>query len=75
MNEIDIKKTIVKCWNKNSDRVITKKDVYIAILNREGAVLSIDGVSGYITYSNSKGFTTSIKQLADLVNMRVGENK
>ena len=66
MTETDIKKAIVNCWNKNSDKVINEKDVYIAILNREGAVLSIDGVSGYITYSRSKGFTTSIKELLDL---------
>lgn len=74
MNEIDIKKTIVKCWNKNSDRVINIKDVYIAINNRKGALLGIEEVSGYIEYSHGK-FTTSIKQLSDLVNMRVGENK
>lgn len=73
MNEIDIKKTIVKCWNKNSDRVINEKDVYIAILNREGAVLSIEGVSGYITYSSSRGFTTSIRELIDLY--KESENK
>lgn len=66
MTETDIKKTIVKCWNKYSDRVINEKDVYIAIINREGAVLSIDGVSGYITYSSSRGFTTSIAELVDL---------
>lgn len=73
MTEIDIKKTIVKCWNKNSDRVINIKDVYIAILNREGAVLSIEGVSGYITYSSSRGFTTSIRELIDLY--KESENK
>lgn len=73
MTEIDIKKTIVNCWNKNSDRVITNEDVYIAILNREGAMLGIDGVSGYITYSNSKGFTTSITELLDLC--KESENK
>ena len=66
MTETDIKKTIVNCWNNNSDKVINEKDVYIAILNREGAVLSIEGVSGYITYSSSRGFTTSITELLDL---------
>lgn len=66
MTETDIKKAIVNCWNKNSDRVINEKDVYIAIMNREGAVLSIEGVSGYITYSSSRGFTTSITELLDL---------
>lgn len=74
MTEIDIKKTIVNCWNKNSDRVINIKDVYIAINNRKGALLGIEEVSGYIEYSHGK-FTTSIKQLADLVNMRAGESK
>lgn len=65
MNEIDIKKAIVNCWNKHSDRKINIKDVYIAINNRKGAILGIEEVSGYIEYSHGK-FTTSIKQLSDL---------
>lgn len=65
MTEIDIKKAIVKCWNKHSDRKINIKDVYIAINNRKGAILGIEEVSGYIEYSHGK-FTTSITELLDL---------